>query len=198
MLVNGSALLNCPILSLHIGGEIARVTEPIIDPNTLKIIGFKAEGKMLRDDVGEILPIDSVREFSRMGMIIDSIDEFVNAEDIINIQKVLQLNFSLVGLKVVTRKDAKIGKVADYTVNISDWNIQQLIVQRPIMKALFDPQLIIPRKQIIEVTDYQVIIKSEHDHAKTKVATPTTTFVPNFVNPFREPDFANEKQTKDN
>ncbi len=198
MLVNGSALPNCPILSLHIGGEIARVTEPIIDPNTLKIIGFRAEGKMLRDDVGEILPIDSVREFSRMGMIIDSIDEFVNAEDIVNIQKILQLNFSLVGLKVVTRKDAKIGKVADYTVNISDWNIQQLIVQRPIMKALFDPQLVIPRKQIIEVNDYQVIIKSEHDRAKTKVATPATTFVPNFVNPFREPDFANEKQTKDN
>lgn len=197
MLINGSKLKDCPILSLHIGGEIARVVEPIIDPDSLKLIGFVVEGKLVRGDVGDILPIESVREFSRMGMIVDSIDELVTRTDIVKIKQVLELNFNLVGHKVVTRKKAKLGKVIDYTLEIGGWTIQQLIVQRPIMKSFFDPELVIPRAKIIEVDDEQVVVKDEHDKAKTKVEKVTpTTFVPNFVNPFREPDFANEKNAE--
>lgn len=197
MLINGSALVSCPVLSLHIGGEIAQVTEPIIDPDSLRIIGFKVEGKMVRDDVGNILPVDSIREFSRMGMIIDSIDELVHESDIIKIKKALEIDFKLIGLRVVTRKKVKLGKVSNYTLQIGDWTIQQLIVQRPILKSFLDPELLIPRSKIIEVDDYQVVIKDEHDRAKSrveKVATAPGDFVPNFVNPFREPDFANEKE----
>ncbi len=199
MLINASQLSGCPILSLHIGGEIARVTEPIVDPNTLKIIAFQLEGKLLNgEDVGSILPCDSIREFSRMGMIVDSIDEFVDQDDILKIRDVLKLNFALPGLKVVTTKKEKLGKVLDYTVDVETWVLQQLIVQRPVMKSFFDPQLIIPRKQIVEVDDYKIIIKDEHDKVKSKVAQSSAAneFVPNFINPFREPDFANEKKLK--
>lgn len=184
-------------MSLHVGGEIARVTTPIVDPNSLKIIGFRLAGKMIRDEVGDILPIESVREFSRMGMIVDSIDEFVHEADIVKIQKVLELNFALPGLKVVTRKKAKLGKVLDFTADTEAWYVQQIIVQRPPLKAFFDPELIIPRKQIVEVDDYQVVVKDEHEKVRSKVEKiEAATFVPNFINPFREPDFANEKDTK--
>lgn len=197
MLISGNKLTDCPILSLHVSGEIARVAEPIVDPNSLKIIGFKLEGKMIRDEVGDILPIESVREFSRMGMIVDSIDEFVKVDDVMRIQKILELNFALPGLKVTTRKNAKIGKVSDYIVDINTWYVQQIVVQRPFVKAFFDPELVISRNKIIEVTDYEVIIKDEHDRAKSKVEkVEARDFIPNFVNPFREPDFANDRVTK--
>lgn len=198
-MINGSKLIGCPILSLHVGGEIARITEIIVDPNSLKIIGFRLEGKLIRDDVGDVLPIDSVREFSRMGMIVDSIDELVQEDEIIKIKNVLELQFNLIGLKVATRQKNKLGKVIDYTVDAEAWYIQQIVVQRPPIKAFFDPELIIPRKQIVEVDDYQVVVKDENEKVKSKVTQkiePTTTFVPNFVNPFREPDFANEKESK--
>lgn len=198
MLINGSKLNSCPVLSLHVGGEIARVIEPIVDPDSLKIVGFRLEGKLIRDEVGDVLLINSVREFSRMGMIVDSLDEFVKADDVVKVRDVLKLNFALPGLKVVTRQKAKLGKVLDYTVDVETWHVQQLIVQRPALKAFFDPELVIPRKQIIEVDDYQVVVKDEHEKVKSKVAKeePVAGFVPNFINPFREPDFANEKRVK--
>lgn len=196
MLINGSQLINCPVLSLHVSGEIARVTEPIVDPDNLQIIAFRVEGKMIGEDE-DILPIASVREFSRLGMVIDSVDELVGADDIIRIKEILDLNFSLLGLKVVTRKNAKLGKVSDYTVEIGGWYIQQIVVQRPAMKALFDPELRIARTKIVEVDDYKVVVKDEHEKVKSKVEqVKPVDFVPNFVNPFREPDFANEKTTK--
>lgn len=196
MLINGSQLVNCPVLSLHVAGEIARVTELIVDPDSLRVIAFRVAGKMVHDGE-DILPAVSVREFSRMGMVIDSIDEFVGADDIIRIKEILDLNFVLPGLKVVTRKNSKLGKVLDCTVDISGWYIQQIIVQRPMIKAFLDPELRIARAQIVEVDDYKIVVKDEHEKVKSKVAqVAPADFVPNFVNPFREPDFANEKAAK--
>jgi len=192
MLINGSHLSGFPILSLHVGGEIARVSEVIVDPNNLKVIAFRVDGPLVgRDGVGDILPVQSVREVSPLGMIIDSVDEFVDGEEIVRIKKVLDLNFALPGLKVITKKREKLGKVSEFVVVAETWEIYQLIVQRPLMKSFLDPELTIPRSKIIEVNDYEVIVKSEKEATKSKAAANAPAdFIPNFVNPFREPDFA--------
>lgn len=197
MLINGSRLVGLPILSLHVGGEIARVSEVIVNPDNLKIIAFRVDGPLIgHDDVGDILPVESVREFSALGLIIDSIDEFVDGEAVVRIKKVLELDFSLIGLKVVTKKHEKLGKVSEYVAVAEDWRIHQLIVQRPIMKSIIDPELTIPRSRIIEINDYEVIVKSEKDAAKSRTrANAPADFIPNFVNPFREPDFAPDSRT---
>lgn len=195
MLINASKLVNCPVLSLHVGNRIASVSEAIVDPNDLKIIAFRVEGPLVGKDTGEILPIDSIREFSRLGIIIDSIDELVDADDIIRIRDILKLNFNLKGLKVETKKKSKLGKVGDFTVNSSDWHVQQLIVQRPLVKSFLDPELVIDRNRIIEVDDYKVIVKEEVETPKVKATK--TEFSPNFINPFREPDFASESKTEE-
>lgn len=196
MLINSSRLKGCPILSLHVGGQIARVTDLIIDPDNLHLIAVRVEGPMVEPEEGSLLVMDSVREFSRAGMIVDSNDEFVRGEDIVWVQKVLKLNFDLIGLKVVTKKGVKLGKVEDFVLQSSSWDVQQLIVRRPIMKALIDPELTIGRSRIVEVDDYQVVIKEEHEKAKSKIKSTTIEeLVPDFVNPFRKPDFVPENQS---
>lgn len=193
MLINGSRLIGCPILSLHVGGAVANVSDIIVDPNDLKIIGFQVFGPLVRGEVGNVLPVDSVREFSRTGMIVDSIDELVDSEEVIRIRDILSLNFSLLGLKVVSASKSKLGKVADYITDSDSWDIYQLIVQRPIMKSLLDPELIISRTEIIEVNDYQVVVKDEHSKLQqTTSTTRSANLAPDFVNPFRKPDFAHE------
>lgn len=193
MLINGSRLVGCPVLSLHVGGAIAYVSDVIIDPNDLKVIGFRVSGPLVRGDVGDVLPVDSIREFSRTGMVVDSIDELVDGEEVIRISNVLKLNFSLSGLKVVSEKKSKLGKVSDYVVYSESWDVHQLIVQRPIMKSLLDPELIISRSEIVEVNDYQVIVKDEHSKSQqTTSASRPNNFTPDFVNPFRKPDFAQD------
>ncbi len=194
MLINGSRLINCPILSLHVSGKIAQVVEPVVDPNDLKIIAFKVEGPLVGREAGNVLPVHSIREFSRLGMIIDSIDELVEEEEVINIKNILELNFSLVGLKVQTKKGEKLGKVADFSVEPESWQIQQIIVQRPWLKSFLDPELIISRQRIANVDDYTITITDEHEKPKAKAkANPDLV---NFINPFREPDFASESEAK--
>lgn len=197
MLIDASRLTDFPVLSLHLGGPIARTEEIVVNPDNLKIIAFRVWGAAIKNDpeLGTILDVRDVREFSNLGMIIDSAEDFVDQKDVIKIDKVMQLNFSLISLSVETKKGTKLGKIVDYVVNTDDFSVRQLIVKRPFLKAFSDPELVIPRKEIIEINDYKVIVKDEEEKIK-KVAS-KEEFVPNFVNPFREPDFSAQRIEKD-
>lgn len=189
MLISNSRLIGSPVLSLHIGGQIAQVTSEIIDPNDLKIIALNVDGPQTGDgEHGDILDVRSIREYSTLGMIIDSIDDLVSEEDVIKIAKVLALNFSLIGLTVKTKKGTKLGKIVDYTFDTETFSVMQLIVKRPVIKSIIDPELTIGRSEIKEVNDYEVIVKDEEDKIRKKATK--QDFIPNFVNPFREGTFA--------
>ena len=190
MLTYASRLIGTKILSVQAGSPIATIAEPIVDPDNLKIIAFKLSGPLVAKSNANILDVKSIREYSNYGIVIDDIDELIAKDDVIKIRDVLKLNFNLNGLKVETKKGSKLGKVEDYTVTNDNFTVQQLVVKRPAIKSFFDPELLISRKEIVEITDYKIIVKDEEKILKQKAEK--EEFVPNFVNPFRksEQDFA--------
>ena len=189
MLVANENLVNCPILSVHVAEEIAVTLEPVIDPDKLKIVAFFVDGPLVGvEDNGDILRVQDIREYSSLGMVVDSIEEFVKEGDVVALDKVLALNFSLVGLKVETKKGTRLGKVAGYIVNSENFAIQQIVVQRPFLKAFNDPELLVGRSEVVEVTDEKIIVKDEE--AKIRENAVKKDFIPSFVNPFREPQLA--------
>ena len=192
-----------PVLSLHVGGPVAEIREAVIDPEDLRVIAYTLDGPVIKNDpeVGDILDTQDIREVSNSGLIVDSTDRFTTREDVIRFDKVMELGFHLVGLKVVTQDGKKLGKIVDYTLDSGTFMIYQLIVQRPFMSSLIDPELTINRSQIIEVDDYKVTIK----HEKAEVKMPKEEkkdepeeFVPNFTNPFRKPAYTEEDSVTDN
>ena len=183
MLVYNSKLIGTPVLSMQASGPIGRIAGEIVDPDTLKIIAFYIDNSFVSKSAN-ILDVSSIREYSSFGMVIDDIDELVEKSDIIKISKIIDLNFNLVGLKVETKKGSKLGKVSDFTVTSDDFTVQQIIVKRPAIKSLIDPELIIPRKEIVEITDYKIIVKDEEKVIKERAMK--EDFIPNFVNPFRK------------
>ena len=196
MLITASKLINLPILSIQTGSAIARITEPVIDPHTLKIVAFRVDGPLIANSTANLLDAASVREYSSYGLVIDSIDELVSPEDIVKLSQILELNFHLIGLKVETKKGHKLGQVSDFTVSSDNFIAQQIIVKRPLFKSFIDPELTISRKEIVEITDYKIIIKDEEKTIKAK--SQKEDFVPNFVNPFRKPEQATPTSAKAN
>ena len=200
MLVIGSDMINKSVLSLHMGGEIARTTSAVIDPEDLKVIAYVVDGPLIKNDpeVGDILATDDVRELSKEGLIIDSADVLTTEEDVVRIKDIMELNFDLIGLKVVTRDGKKIGKVIDYTLDSGSFMIYQLTVQRSMGLASFnDPVLTINRSQVIEIDDYKITIKHDKEEVKiTKNEAKTANEVPReFVNPFRKPAFGQSDES---
>ena len=188
MLVYQSKLIGTPVLSVQSGAPIGYISSIIIDPNDLKAIAFRLEGPLI-DPSQNLLDVKSIREYSTLGMVIDDIDELIADDDVIKIADIIKLNFNLLNLKVETKKGSKLGKIVDYTLTSDDFLTQQLIVKRPAIKSFLDPELTIPRSEIVEVTDYKVIVKDEEKTIKKRAEK--EDFVPNFVNPFRtNPGFA--------
>ena len=182
MLIEGSKLLNYPILSLHTASRIAEVKALVVDPNFLKIVAFEISAVSSKQRL--FLDVTSVREFSKMGMIVDSDEEFIEQNDVIKIKETIELGFILENMKVVTKKKTMLGRVEDFMVTIDDFQVMQLIVKRPIYKALIDPELVIGRSEIHEINDNEIIVKSEESTIMKKSGT--LDFVPNFVNPFKD------------
>lgn len=176
-----------PILSVQDSGKIGIVSTTIVDPDSLKIIAFRVHGA-INSEGGNVLDAKSIREFSNLGLVIDSGDDLVSDNDVVKISKVLELNFSLLGLKVETKKGTKLGKVMDFSVTDDNFSVAQIVVKRPTIKSFLDSELIIPRAEIIEVTDYKIIVRDEEKVIRERALK--EDFVPNFVNPFRKTEQA--------
>ena len=154
----------------------------MIDPNFLKVVAFEINAISSKQRL--FLEASSVREFSKMGMIVDSDEEFVEKDDVIKLKETIDLGFSLDNMKVVSKKKAMLGRIEDFIINTEDFQIMQLIVKRPIYKALIDPELVIGRSDIHEINDREIVVKSEEGTIMKKSGT--LDFVPNFVNPFKD------------
>lgn len=187
MLINYTQLIGTPVMSLHIGGQMAMVSACIIDPDSLKIIAFLVEGPVVTADTGDVLDVKSIREFSNLGFVVDSSDVLSKRDDIVRVKEIIDLDFVLLGLKVETKKGDKLGKVTGFVADSEDFMIQQLVVKRPTLKSFLDPELLISRNEIIEIDDYKVVVKDEKEPMKVAAAAKEPS---NFVNPFRKPDFS--------
>jgi uncharacterized protein YrrD len=181
MLLAGSRLINAPVMGLQTGSELARISRPVINPHNLEIVAYEVEGPLL-DLHPSLLRIADVREFSEIGIIIDSSDEFVSPDDIIKLSEIYNLHFTLEGMTVVNEKHRKLGKVIGYTIETGGFLIQQLSVKRPLLQSLNDTELLIHRTQITEINDHEIIVKSQ-----ATVPEPVSQSVRTaYVNPFRK------------
>lgn len=168
-------------MGLQTGGELGRLTKPVINPDTLAIVAYEVEGPLL-DKSPSLLRIADVREFSDIGVIIDSSDEFVSPDDVIKLGEIYKLHFSPMDMKVVDKKRHKLGKVDGYTIETTGFVIQQLSVKRPLFQSLNDTHLLIHRSQITEINDHEIVV-----HSEAKIPEPTLHKVQNnYVNPFRK------------
>jgi len=193
MLINGSRLIDTPVMGLQTGGELARTKQAVIDPRTLHILAYELAGPRLSTQPA-LLRIEDVREFSDIGLIVDSSDEFVSPEDIIKLNEVYQLGFNPIGKRVIDEKHHKLGKVDSYSIETTGFVIQQLSVRRPLLRSLNDTHLLIHRSQITEINDTHIIIKSELKPQPVHKIARTT----DFNNPFRKPTHAQPEHVRRN
>jgi uncharacterized protein YrrD len=181
MLLAGSRLIDAPVMGLQTGGELARSSRAIIDPKNLQIIGYELNGPLL-DNHPSVLRVADVREFSDIGIIVDSSDEFVSPSDIVKLNDIFELHFHLEGMSVIDEKKQKLGKVNGYTLDTTSFMIQQLSVKRPLLKSLNDTELLIHRSQITEINDRAIVVHSEATIPEPLLESVRTAY----TNPFRK------------
>lgn len=191
MLVLGSRLNETPVMSLQTGGRLAHTTQAIIDPTNLRIVAYEITGPLLTQHPS-FLRTDDIREFGRLGMIIDSNDEIVGLDDVLKIEELYKLGFPLTGMAVIDEHKHKLGKVSDYTVDTLQFTVQQLNISRGFFKGFNDTGSLIHRSQIVEINDKAIVVKSG---AKKSMEPVMEAMRSEFVNPFKKPVPSPEPET---
>ncbi len=156
MLKLSASLKNLNVISLRAGGTVALAMEPIINPHNLKIVGWWC--KTPASSKRFVLLQDDVREIQGNGLAINDEDDLSDPDDLVRHKEILEVNFELPG-KLVKTKQAKLGKVSEYSYNDGLF-VQKLYVQKPLTKVFTsEDTLLIDRTQILEVTDYYILVK---------------------------------------
>jgi sporulation protein YlmC with PRC-barrel domain len=185
MLLVKESMQKSPIMSLQTGKSLGTIGQPIVDPETLKIVAWYADGPLL-DFHPAVVFSEDIRELGHLGAIVDSADKIMSPDGLTRLQKILDYGFRLEGLKVLSDRKQKLGTVESYNFDSDNFEIRQILVKPTFGKRLLTTQLIIARNQIKEIDNEKIIVHS----AETKVAAPKAAKLVNnnpmpFENPFR-------------
>lgn len=187
MLLLGSHIIGTSVMGLQTGTKLAQIAHPVIDPSNLKIAAYVIEGPMLTVHPS-LLRIADVREMGEIGMIVDSSDEFIAVDDVIKIEELYHLGFSITGMSVIDDKKHKLGKVEDYGLDSDSFIIEQLHVNRGIFKSLTETSLIINRSQIVEINNQHIVVRSTAKKVQPIMHAERRTYVNPFRNNSPQPD----------
>lgn len=166
MLQLSGALLGQPVISLRTGAPVATVVEPIINPNNLKIEGFYCQDRFQKDPL--VLLTQDIREQNPHGYFINDHEVLAEPHELVRLQKILALNFALVGKQVVTANKKRLGKVSDYAVDTDSSYVHKLYVGQSLIKSFSGGQLSVDRNQIIEINSRRIIIKNPLQPTKSR------------------------------
>ena len=146
-----------PVMSLRGGRRISSTLEPIINPHKLRIEGFYCEDRA--SGIDKVLLIEDVREFSDVGLIVDSEDNLMEPADLVRLEEILDMHYTVHGKRLVTESGKKLGHVEDFAIDDGSFRIEKIYARPNALKTFSSNDYIINRRQIASVNMEQVIVK---------------------------------------
>lgn len=157
MLILSGQFANKKVISLRTGHEVAYLIGPIINPNNLKIEGFRVSDSKSKKEL--FLLTQDIRQYHVSGIFIDDHDDLSEEDDLVRLKEVLKINFVLIGKNVETASASKVGKVVDYAFDDISMFIIKLFISKPLYKSLNGSSLTVNRDQIVNITPSKIIIE---------------------------------------
>lgn len=158
-------------MSLQSGETVATITDLIVDPSNLELVAFRCVSS--RSDLSHpLLLARDIRQTALDCLIIDSEEELSEAEDIIRLKNLLELDFTPFHKIVVTDLGRHLGHVEDFTINLDTHRLQKLYVKRPLWRSWLGASLIIDRSQIIDVTTKHFVVRDATLKSSSLVSEP--------------------------
>lgn len=157
MLQLSNAFANKNVMSLRTGTAVARIIRPIINPNNLKIEGFICQDSFNKQEL--VLLYQDIRELLPQGFVVDDHDVLALPDELVRLHDLLELNFQLIGMQVISQSKERIGKVADFATEVETMFVQKLYISQSVFKTFTGGQLSVDRNQVIEITNHKIVIQ---------------------------------------
>lgn len=167
MLVLSEAIYGKKVMSMHAGGAIAALGEPIIDPANLKIAAFAVSSKGMQ--YFSVLHSNDIREWSSLGAIVNSEDSLMEVdENMPKIKDLVEAKFNLVGLGVRTESGKRLGRVHNFVFETEGYFVVKLNIEKRSLLGLINSPLSIERDSIVNVTKKFIVISDNANKVRVQ------------------------------
>jgi len=116
MFVEATKLLNLPVASEESMSKIGEISEIIVDPDNGTISGFLVK---LPGIFGpqKVLSVVDVLAWDPNGIVTSDQENLVDKNEIVRIQRILNQNFHLIGLRAETESKKHLGQIEDFLID---------------------------------------------------------------------------------
>lgn len=161
-----SQIIGAKLYTVHTGGKIGEITAILVRETDLKLELLIVNAIENNKKPLYLLSSD-IRALDGGKIIIDSYDRLSEAEDLLRHQDLIKSGNKLFGTKVQTQSGKKLGKVKDYSVDITHFFATKLHIRTSWSQKLFHETLIIDRSDIIDITKDKIIVRDATIKAKS-------------------------------
>jgi len=153
------SLSNLAIISLDSNRILGTLNEIIIDPENGKILGLLVNAGILGKK--KAVSFNDIYDWTPQGIMVRDDEAITNIDDLVRIKKIVEEKISIIGSKVVTENEKKLGKVVDFVINTDLGILVKIYVEKPGLKTYFGDLLIIPANRIIAIKPKKIIVREE-------------------------------------
>jgi len=161
-----SSLMGLPIGSIEDRAKVGVVGDIIINPDDGLLLGIIAKTGILNIQPRFVSWAD-IREVESGAVVINSKDDLCEIDEVIRVKEVIDKNFSLTGLPVVTTDGNSLGDVYDYEIDVEKKTLFKIFC-----RALLGQRHIISKSNIVRIELNKVVVRSAA--VKSKISMGTT------------------------
>ena len=148
------------------GLRVGRVLDVVTDPNTGKIQGFLLAPRGRE----AISPLDVLYWSNRI--IVHDSEDILDADEIVKIRKVLELDIPIIRNKVETENGEYLGHVFDYTIDNKLFIMTKILVAKSFLWLFPHDERIIAHKNIVEIKKDVIIVKNSGGTVRVREKKP--------------------------
>lgn len=155
MLTKFSVIFNTNVFSLQEGFNIGKSNGFLIDSKKLKIVFLAVD----TSSATKYLAMNDIRNFNGKRILINDSKDLSEKSDLLRYKDIFEQNITLLGMRTETVSGKNLGRVCDFSFDLSSPYIEKVYVRNFIMRSLLKNPLVIGRESIVELTKKKIIVK---------------------------------------
>ena len=156
-----SSVLGLPVMLHHTAQKIGDVGTFVVDPAKGKIEAYEMQGRRKQRYLSTV----DVLDYYDDAITARDADALQEATDLVRLTGLLEERTDLLGLRVVSQRGRRLGKVKDALFDTQTHFIAKLYVKPGLTSRLLTSELVIAREQIVAVTPKQVTVRYDEKAA---------------------------------
>lgn len=160
-----SNLIGSKVFIFQNNSIVGIISNFLVNPDNLNIELLELD---IPPRIKKYLLTKDIRSSANSVIVIDSLNDLTDAEDLIRYKDLIKSKFSLIGANIKTQDGRKLGKVKDFTIDSHSYKTSKLHASASLTKRLFNERYIIDISNVIEVKGKTIIVNNTNIKSKQK------------------------------